>query len=378
MALSRKITLRGPSRKSLNSAGRMILKIASRRVDGLLLVLLWTVALSNSPLSARPSKDILLFNNGDKWTCEIKKLDHGYLYVGLDYVDGTVQVDWAKIARIESPQLFVVMDEKGAVFVGSLSTTAAGPPDHAQALTVRAGPSVATIAKHDVSSIQQTEARFWHNLHGAVSSGSNFTKSNNQSQFSLNANLDYLKQYWSTGTQFQSSFNGSVSAANDVHRDLSGYIMRLLNRRNVFAIGIADFLRSDQQQLVLRSSFGGGLGRVLLNTERTRFYVLGGAVWTREHYSTTSSTYFNSAEGLAGAKLEYFRFKTTNYYVTASAYPSMSDPGRIRFDGNAGVKYEIVKNLYLNFSFYVNYDSRPPRATNKSDYGGTSSLGWSF
>jgi hypothetical protein len=338
---------------------------------------LLTLALLAAPIYARPSKDVLLLKNGDRWTCEIKKLDHGYLSVGLDYVDGTVQVDWTKIASIESTQLFVVIDDKGAVFAGPLSMAIAGP-DQVPLLTVRGGRSVATIPKLAVTSIHQTETRFWQNLHGGLSSGSNFTKSNNQSQFNLNANLDYIKRYWSGSAQFQSSFNGSHSAPSNLRRDLTVSAMRLLNRRNYFAIGLTDFLRSDEQQLALRSVLGGGLGKILMNREQSRFYILGGAVWTREHYTTTSAPYFNSAEGLLGARLEYFRFKTTNYYATLSAYPSMSDPGRIRFDGNTGVKYQIIKNLYLNFSLYLNYDSRPPRATAKSDYGGSSSIGWSF
>jgi hypothetical protein len=355
----------------------VIYKIVTKRWSNLLFLWLWALALFDAQLDARPSKDILRLKNGDKWTCEIKKLDHGYLYVGLDYVDGTVLVDWTKIAGIESPQLFIVMDEKGTVFAGPISSSNTGP-DQVPSLRIQSGQSAATILKSDVTSIRQTETRFWHNLHGAVSAGSNFTKSNNQSQFSANANLSYLKRFWSASAEFQSTFTGSVSAPSDLHRDLTLSAMRILNSGNYFAIGVADFLRSDEQQLALRSTLGGGIGKLLLNQERSRFYVLGGAVWTREHYTTTTPPYFNSAEGLLGARLEYFRFKTTNYYVAAYAYPSMSDPGRIRLDGNTGVKYEIIKDLYLNFSFYVNYDSRPPRATTKSDYGGSSSLGWSF
>jgi putative salt-induced outer membrane protein YdiY len=355
----------------------MIRKAVTRKSSGLLFIAVWALALFDAPLSARPSKDTLLFKNGDRWTCEIKKLDHGYLYVGLDYVDGTVQVDWNKIARIESPQLFVVIDEQGIVSVGPLSTSNTGP-DQVPVLTLRTDQSVTTIRKSEVTTIQQTETSFWHNFHGGVSAGSNVTKSNNQSQFSFNANVDYLKERWSASTQLQGSFNGSVSAPSNLRRDLTTSAMRLLNRRNYFVIAVSDFLRSDEQQLALRATLGGGLGKLLLNGERSRFYVLGGAVWAREHYTTTTPPYFNSAEGLLGAKLEYFRFKTTNCYISTNIYPSMSDPGRIRFDGNTGVKYEIIKDLYLNFSFYVNYDSRPPRATTKSDYGGSSSLGWTF
>jgi hypothetical protein len=56
----------------------------------------------------------------------------------------------------------------------------------------------------------------------------------------------------------------------------------------------------------------------------------------------------------------------------------MTDPGRIRLDGKASVKYEIIKSLYLNISLYANYDSRPPRSTTQADYGASSGLGYSF
>lgn len=355
----------------------MICKALIRRWPNRIFLGICTLALFKAHLCARPSTDVLILKNGDKLTCEIKKLDHGYLNVGLDYVDGTVQVDWTKIARIQSSQLFVITDQKGTVFVGPLSS-AKRESDGVPFVTIKTGESIASIPKADVTAIRQTETRFWRNLHGAVSVGSNFTKSNDQSQFSASASASYIKPYWSASSDFQSAFNGSRSASSNLRRDLNLSAMRLLNRKNYFVSGIGNFLRSDEQQLDLRTTLGGGLGKLLLSEDRTRFYVLGGAVWTREHYATTTSPFFNSAEGLVGAKLEYFRFKTTNYYISASAFPSMSEPGRIRFDGNTGVKYEIVKDLYLNFTFYVNYDSQPPRATTKSDYGGMSSLGWSF
>jgi hypothetical protein len=54
---------------------------------------------------------LLQFANGDRITCEIIKLEKGYLYVKLEYVDGTVAMDWSKIVHVESPQGFVVADK---------------------------------------------------------------------------------------------------------------------------------------------------------------------------------------------------------------------------------------------------------------------------
>lgn len=348
----------------------------ARRFDLLFFQLLVPVLVC-LPAAARPAKDILRFKNGDQWTCEIKKLDHGYLYVGLDYVDGTVNVDWSKIESIESSQLFVVTDANGVVHEGSIRTSRGGT-DQITSLTVNTGPSSTTISKSRVASIQETEPNFWHDFHGGISTGFNFAKSNSQTQYNLNANVDYLRRYWLVSSQFQSSFSGSLSATSNLHNDVSTYALRTLSAKNYVLVGISDFLKSDEQQLALRAALGGGAGKILRSTEASRIVLVGGAVWTHERYQTGGTPTFNSVEGWTGAILEYFRFKTTNFSMTTFAYPGLSDTGRIRVDSKAAVKYQLIKNLYINFSLYLNYDSKPPRSTSKSDYGASSSLGWSF
>jgi hypothetical protein len=69
-------------------------------------------------------------------------------------------------------------------------------------------------------------------------------------------------------------------------------------------------------------------------------------VWTHERYQTGGTPTFDSAEGMGGAILEYFRFKTTNLSTSVFAYPGMSDIGRIRVDGKAAIKYELIK-IYI-------------------------------
>jgi Protein of unknown function, DUF481 len=351
-------------------------RISARRSHLLLFRLLVSVLVC-IPAAARPATDILHFKNGDKWTCEIKKLDHGYLYVGLDYVDGTVNVDWSTIESIESSQLFVVTDANGVVHVGSIVTSRGGT-DQITSLTVNTGPSSTTISKSRVASLQQTEPSFWQDFHGGISTGFNFAKSNNQTQYSLNANLDYVRSYWLVSSQFQSSFSGSLSTPSNLRNNVSTYALRTLSAKNYVLVGISDFLRSDEQQLALRAALGGGAGKILKSTEASRIVLVGGSVWTHERYQTGGTPSFDSVEGWTGAILEYFRFKTTSFRMTAFAYPGLSDIGRIRVDSKGVVKYQLVKNLYVNLNLYLNYDSRPPRPTSKSDYGASSSLGWSF
>ncbi len=340
------------------------------------MVLAYTLLVSSA--EARPAKDVIHFKNGDKWTCEIKELDHGYLYVGLDYVDGTVNVDWRTIESIESTQMFVINDVDGNVHLGSISVSNTGAKASPSVTIGGEGGGSTTISKSKVASIQQTEPSFWHDFHGGVSTGFNYSKSNQQTQYSMNANLDYIKKYWLASSQLQSSFSGSLSAPSDLHNDVSTYGIRTLNVKNYVVIGISDFLKSDEQQLALRAALGGGVGKILRNTATSQIILIAGAAWTHERYQTEGSPTFNSADALGGAILQYFRFKTTNLNLTAFVYPGLSDPGRVRVDAKTSIKYELIKNLYLNFSLYLNYDSKPPIPANKSDYGASSSIGWSF
>lgn len=324
---------------------------------------------------ARPKLDVVYFKNGDRWTCEVQKLERGILTVGLDYVDGSVSVNWSEVERIESPQLFRVGDSKGQIFTGPLHTL---PGREKEEPIIEIGQAEDT-AKSQIRAIEQTDARFWKTIHGGVDGGLNFTKSNEQTQFNFSTYANYIKSKWSAQSQFQSTFNGSRSAISNLRNDFRNNATRMLSK-SYFAIAVAELLKSDEQQLALRTTFGGGLGRLLKNTENARLGVFAGAAWTRERYTQQSpdTQSFNSAEGLLGANFRYFRFKSFNYNLTLSIYPSMNIPGRVRYAGNTSLKYEVIKNLYLNISVYANYDSQPPRQTIKTDFGASSTLGWSF
>jgi putative salt-induced outer membrane protein YdiY len=79
-----------------------------------------------------------------------------------------------------------------------------------------------------------------------------------------------------------------------------------------------------------------------------------------------------------GTQVNFFRFKTTNILADARLYPSLTDAGRVRFDLNTALKLRLAKDLYWKLGYYLNLDSRPPQNLPKSDYGSTSSLGWTF
>ena len=81
----------------------------------------------NVPLLAQPERtDVIIMKNGDRITCEITGVKYGTLYARLDYVDGIIEIDWSKVAKVESHRLFIVKTEDGSVHEGKISPAEPG------------------------------------------------------------------------------------------------------------------------------------------------------------------------------------------------------------------------------------------------------------
>jgi len=342
-------------------------------------LLVWLFLTSGTVCSAREKKDVIQFTNGDRITCEIVKLEKGYLYVKLEYADGTVAMDWSKITRVESPQTFVVADKAGERYTGSLESVAGAQAGEAPEVKVT-GPSTSqTISAEEVVQIHRTDNTFWQNLHGGMDAGLNFAKQQNRTQYNFQSNATFERRKWLAGANYESSFSGGGDIS-DLRNDLRLNVTRqLLSPRNFYE-GLADFLQSNEQQLDLRTTLGGAVGHMFSYTNHSFIAAFAGADWNRERYSSeaTVGRIGDSAEAILGTQVNFFRFKTTNILADARLYPSLTDLGRVRFDLNTSLKLRLAKDLYWKFGYYLNFDSRPPQNLPKSDYGSTSSLGWTF
>ncbi len=89
------------------------------------LILLCAAILTASPLLARGKTDVLVMNNSDRITCEIKKVEGGVVLASLDYVDGNISIDWLKVERIESTALFAIKLEDGTTLAATSENSTA-------------------------------------------------------------------------------------------------------------------------------------------------------------------------------------------------------------------------------------------------------------
>jgi len=327
----------------------------------------------------RAKTDVLVMNNGDRFTCEVKGLGSGVLYVSFDYIDGTTSVDWSKVRSLESNQLFVVTTEGGAVYTGTLKTSKA-EADRPVRLEVFEGPEYETVVeRQQIVQMIPTSDRWWQRFNGALSFGVNYAKGNQSTQYNLGSNVAYVRGRWNLETNYSSNLASSSGNAASTRNSLNFTGMRRL-RENWFASGIASFLQSSEQGISLQSTIGGGLGRYLKNTNRTSISLLGGAVWQNTGYTDPNVNVArkNIVGALIASDATFFKFSKTNFRASASLVPALSDPGHLRFDTNVSYYVKIFGDLKWNATFYGNWDNRPPPGFSSSDYGTSSGVSWTF
>jgi Protein of unknown function, DUF481 len=328
---------------------------------------------------ARDKKDVIVFANGDRMTCEIMQLQKGYLYVRLANGEGTIAVDWTKVVRIESQYHFIVTNGRGERFITTLKDVAPeGSPDKFE-VQVTGSSKTEFIPSLEIVALQQNDYDFWTNLHGSIDSGLNYTKQQNRVQYNFDSSVIYAKPLWSASADLGSSFSGGGSAEN-LRVDLQTKVARQLRSPRNLYMGLVGFQHIGEQDLDLRTTLGGAVGHNFQMTNNSLVAAYAGADWNSEHYGNeaTSGQTGNSAEAVVGTNLSFFRFRTTNFVVNTQVYPSLTDLGRVRLDLNAAVKLRLARRLYWSFSYYLNYDSRPPQNLSGTDFGSAASIGWKF
>lgn len=338
-------------------------------------------ALLFAPTSAAgPKTDVLYMKNGDKMTCEIKTMDAGAVYVSLDYVDGTISVNWSRIARIDSPQLFLVELDDGSTYSGHISVHPVEGTDSVLVEVAQEDGTQLVFDKSRIAALSRTSTTFFGRLNGNLTSGVSFAKGNNTTTYNLASNINYPRPRWSVALTMNSNFSNSNGVDASTRNQLTVVGAHLMRWNNWYYTGFGSGLQSAEQQISLQANLGGGVGRYLKKTSNLRASVVGGLVYQNTNYEASVTT--ANSENLLGVMLlgtlNYVMFKRTSLTMTVDAIPSLTEPGRFYFNTNAAYFLKLFGTINWNLSFYGNWDTQPPAGTSGNDYGINSGLSWTF
>ena len=353
-----------------NSSSRLFHPLTAARLapavkwlSGSLLILGLVAA---SPLSAQ---EYFIHVNGDSVVCDVKGLSHGKLEFEIDGASSS-KIEYDKVSTIGSLDYWDIELEDQRRLLGSLL---AGPEPG----TVRVAQASDTVQVVIAAIVQMRtiDKQFWSRFDGFLEFGFSFAKANSATNYSLATQIDYRATDWLISFALDSRLQTQDNAETNKRNQTSLEVNRLLTR--TWYVGAFTQLEQNQQlDLDLRMLLGGVGGRDILQSNRVEWRAYGGLLGNREEYVGAEPA--TSAEGLLGTSFRFFTFGNFENDLSSSliVYPSLTDSGRVRLSFDANYRQDLFGDLYLSFSFYDEFDSKPPTGGNKNDFGTTLALGW--
>ncbi len=322
-------------------------------------------------------KDLVIMNNGDHFTGEVKRLQNGLLYIETDYVSSSIPLDWNQVRSVESTATYRIVLNNGRRIEGKIEKVS-GAKAKAEDFLIHEAAEEVDVPSADVVSFESRKPTFVRQLEGSIDLGYSFTSGNSQSTLNLDTSTAYKTPGWEAVTSFDSTFNGQSGGSKTNREDVQATFSKFLGR-NAYNSALSDFLHSSQQDLTLRTTLGGAYGRYLKRTTNSNFSWMGGVVYIHESFATTASQPSDqNMEAVVGLQYNLIRFNFGEFHSQVQTFPGLTDAGRIRLTTNNSLTIKLKNNFHLAFTLWDNFDSQPPLTAKRNELGISSGIGWSF
>jgi hypothetical protein len=327
-------------------------------------------------IKLKHKNDVVVMQNGDRNTGEIKKMEFGILYLKSDRVADTMKLDWERVARVQSIAHYEFETINKDYYYGIIPSDPFHQISEGTIRILLDGGGQIDLPVKEIISIREIGRNFLSRMNIAIDAGASFTSANSRTQTNINFSGTFQKPKYSGSLDISSHFSGEPDSEKTSRHEVQVAGRRFLKKK-LDALFLGALLRDNQQELNLRTTIGGGLERNLYETIRTVTTVIGGAVYTNEDYFGDLNDR-NNAEALAGLTFSTYRFRGSSLSARVFVFPSLSDPGRVRIDSDFDWKWDMGMDFYWNISFTNNYDNRPPPGGINNNLSATTSIGWSF
>lgn len=342
---------------------------AARLLTGIGVVLALSLT-GARPAQAGPKVDVVVLDNGDRLTCEIKQLERGRLTMSTDALD-TVRVYSGRIREIVSPRQFEVERADGTLHFGVLAAQPGG-------VRVEVSPGAGIDLLFDeIVRITPIEASLWQRMDGHVDLGFSFAKADLETRYSLNADAEYKTRRY----QADAILASQITSREDAERLARNQLTLSGNRRVGRRWSGGTFLQlqtNEELSIDLRSVIGGGVTRYLAQSNHTNLTVFGGLAYTREQFTGAATQ--DRAEVVVGSDWDWYTIRNDHVDLSTQVFSffGVTQGSRARLEIQSAARFEFLKDFYFSINGYGSFDSHPPAGHANSDLGMSLALGWSF
>lgn len=344
--------------------------------------------------------DGVVLKNGDRLTGTVTQLAGGKLTIHTDYAgDVVISFDQVTSVKVDKPVVVSVENKIGKkVEIRKMEVTGIDRAGTDYTVTTASGfepvPAAKLTTIRTVASQQAYEASLhpgWlHDWNGVANVSFALARGNSDTTtLGTGVNLVRPTRTDKTSLYYNDIYthDGLLDETTANHSNAGARYDHNLNPK-LFVFGTGDFQTDALQELDLRSVVGGGFGWHAYSKPKQQLDVLGGLVWTHEHYSEVPSSTTGGAptppETNSFAALDFgeaYNLKLgANSVFNEQAYifPDLQDTSQYRFTFNSGISTKIKSFLSWQTTISDVYVTNPPAGTKDNDFILTTGLGFTF
>jgi Protein of unknown function, DUF481 len=323
---------------------------------------------------ARDKTDVVVLRNGDRLSGDIVSLEYGILTLKTDNMS-TLNIEWPAVRSVASKFAFAIERRDGSKYGGVITTSEDGAD-----LVVESKAGTVRIPMAEVERISRFSPQFWDRINGGLSLGFSYTKSSSIQVSNVNFNANY-RSTTEVGSLTFSSNTTKDSSGSTTDRQLLTAGVQFLQQQSRNFWGLLASLERDQSLGIdARLTGGAALGRRFVQSTFTELTGIVGVVGTEE-WIVDKPEPRASAEAVLGGSWQVFKFiePKTRLNLSLYVFPSLTESGRYRSTGDLSLTHKFPHDITVGLTGYLSYDNQPPEpGAEKSDYGVTFNLGYSF
>jgi hypothetical protein len=326
------------------------------------------------PALAREKTDVVVIQNGDVLTGEIKGMSRGKIDFSTDDA-GRISIKWDKVLRVSSIHPYEVELSSGARHFGVLSS-----PSN-EDLAVGLLPTQDIFPMDAVVEIVPMDDNFLGRVRAAFDFGFTFAKANSATTISTSGELAYRSRSFGARLNFDGYFQTQSDAVNTT--TVSQYSAALTGnyyfKQHWRAFVSGQLFHNDELSLILRSTIASGAGYSAVRNGWNELWLTAGLAGSREQYMTGDPNF--TLEGMFDVSWTAFRYDTPKLDLAAELVllPGLTDWGRLRGTFTFRIKYEFFKDFNTGLQFTDSFDTRPPDPNaSHNDYITSLTVGWSY
>ena len=302
--------------------------------------------------------DIIILQNGDHITGEIKNLVAGQLELSTEYM-GTVFIDWENIRDIISDQGQHIEMTDGRRLTGTLNKPQTDNPEDADLLIINTGEGPLEVTSANLVRMYPIGGKFWDRLDLAVSLGFNYDKNSSVGKYNLGIEAVYRATDYISIGRLSSDITTQTETDNTKRNVLNlDHLIYKPNKKYHSYFGSME--QNDQLGVKLRTLLGLGYGWVPIATGRNMLTLGGGlaANWERPRDDSDATT---NLEAVGTIRYQYYKRSTPERTLDThlKIFPSITQWGRVRADFTVNAQWEIIRDFFVGMEFYTSYDGEP-------------------